>query len=171
MAEPIRWQDAWWHQQPDGTWLRFNEETQSWEPQGQAQARPVYAPSSGMSAGAKVAIGAGIAFVALLIIAILAAIAIPVFLRQRESGWVSQVESALKNAAVAQESQYAFNGEYVESAEDLDPGLFERSPSVDLVVVDATVDGYCIEGRHDEMPERVWFIESERRLIEEGSCP
>jgi len=42
--------------------------------------------------------------VVILIIAILAAIAIPVFLNQRRKGWVSQMESALKNAATAQES-------------------------------------------------------------------
>jgi type IV pilus assembly protein PilA len=42
--------------------------------------------------------------VVILIIAILAAIAIPVFLRQREKGWVSQMEAAAKNAATASES-------------------------------------------------------------------
>ena len=42
--------------------------------------------------------------VVILIIAILAAIAIPVFLNQRKKGWISQMESALKNAATAQES-------------------------------------------------------------------
>jgi type IV pilus assembly protein PilA len=42
--------------------------------------------------------------VVILIIAILAAIAIPVFLRQRERGYVAQSESALKNAATAAES-------------------------------------------------------------------
>ena len=42
--------------------------------------------------------------VVILIIAILAAIAIPVFLRQREKGWVAGVQSALKNGATAAES-------------------------------------------------------------------
>ncbi|MCA1840014.1 MAG: prepilin-type N-terminal cleavage/methylation domain-containing protein, partial [Actinobacteria bacterium] len=35
--------------------------------------------------------------VVILIIAILAAIAIPVFLNQRKKGWKAQVESTLKN--------------------------------------------------------------------------
>ncbi|MFN2588107.1 MAG: prepilin-type N-terminal cleavage/methylation domain-containing protein, partial [Actinomycetota bacterium] len=39
--------------------------------------------------------------VVIIIIAILAAIAIPVFLKQREKGWKSQAESAVKNAATA----------------------------------------------------------------------
>jgi hypothetical protein len=32
MAEPIQHNGAWWHQQPDGSWLRWNEETEVWEP-------------------------------------------------------------------------------------------------------------------------------------------
>ena len=42
--------------------------------------------------------------VVILIIAILAAIAIPVFLNQRKKGWTSQNQSALKNAATALET-------------------------------------------------------------------
>jgi type IV pilus assembly protein PilA len=54
--------------------------------------------------------------VVILIIAILAAIAIPVFLRQREKGYVSQSQSALKNAATAQESYLAANDVYANGA-------------------------------------------------------
>jgi hypothetical protein len=32
MAEPIQHDGAWWHQQPDGSWLRWNDETKAWEP-------------------------------------------------------------------------------------------------------------------------------------------
>jgi hypothetical protein len=32
MTEPIQHNGAWWHQQPDGSWLRWNEETEAWEP-------------------------------------------------------------------------------------------------------------------------------------------
>ena len=42
--------------------------------------------------------------VVILIIAILASIAIPIYLNQREKAWISQVQSALKNAALAAES-------------------------------------------------------------------
>nr|WP_307492258.1 prepilin-type N-terminal cleavage/methylation domain-containing protein [Cellulomonas humilata] len=51
--------------------------------------------------------------VVIIIIGILAAIAIPAFLNQREKAWVSQAESDLKNAAIAAES-YAVdhNGSY-----------------------------------------------------------
>jgi len=51
--------------------------------------------------------------VVVIIIGILAAIAIPVFLNQRESAWRATVESDLKNAAIAAET-YATknNGSY-----------------------------------------------------------
>jgi type IV pilus assembly protein PilA len=48
--------------------------------------------------------------VVIIIIAILAAIAIPVFLKQREKGWKAQAESAVKNAATAMESLGTENG-------------------------------------------------------------
>ncbi len=49
--------------------------------------------------------------VVILIIAILAAIAIPVFLQQRKKGWAAQAESTLKNAATAQESWATGDGD------------------------------------------------------------
>ena len=60
--------------------------------------------------------------VVIIIIGILAAIAIPAFLNQRQKAWVSQVESDLKNAAIAAES-YAVdnNGSYT--------GLDRRRPA------------------------------------------
>ncbi|MQB00482.1 MAG: hypothetical protein GEU78_09365 [Actinobacteria bacterium] len=32
MAEPVQHNGAWWQQQPDGSWLRWNEDTEVWEP-------------------------------------------------------------------------------------------------------------------------------------------
>ena len=54
--------------------------------------------------------------VVIIIIAILAAIAIPVFLKQREKGWKSQAESGVKNAATAMESYGTENGGSYEDA-------------------------------------------------------
>lgn len=34
MAEPVFRRGVWWQQQDDGTWLRWNEGTSSWEPAG-----------------------------------------------------------------------------------------------------------------------------------------
>jgi len=73
--------------------------------------------------------------VVILIVAILAAVAIPVFLRQREKGYVDQMESALKNAATAAES-YATsnNGEYPVSGgvTDADGVLLGAAPATDF---------------------------------------
>lgn len=99
--------------------------------------------------------------IVILIIAILAAIAIPVFLRQREKGWESQVKSALKNAATAIESYATETGGNfagVAGADsDLPAGSYQvllsngfRKPS-DVRVEIATKDGdtqYCVTATH-----------------------
>src|SRR5690554_7421088 len=61
--------------------------------------------------------------VVILIIGVLAAIAIPAFLNQRQGAWVSQAESDLKNAAIAAE-QYAVsnNGSYAGLEDGTSPG-------------------------------------------------
>jgi len=91
--------------------------------------------------------------VVILIIAILAAIAIPVFLRQREKGWVAQSQSSLKNAATAAES-YATgaNGSYdlLDGAVGL--GLLEdegynASPDVTVAVAGTATD-FCLTATH-----------------------
>jgi type IV pilus assembly protein PilA len=166
MAEPVRWQDQWWHQQPDGSWLRFNEQTQSWEPHG-----AVVAQQTGMSGGAKAAIAVAISLGLIFIIAILAAIAIPVFLRQREKGWESQVTSALTNAATAEESFYVGNNYYTHSVVDLQTseGL-STPPPVQLTVAYADGVRYCIEAQHLELPNRIWSLDSTVRVPREGPC-
>jgi type IV pilus assembly protein PilA len=93
--------------------------------------------------------------VVILIIAILAAIAIPVFLRQREKGWRSQVQSALKNAATAQESHLTVAGTYTANAvvtagadNDLTDQGFKKATDVTVTIPVATGIRYCMEGAH-----------------------
>ena len=168
MAEPIRHEDAWWHQQPDGTWLRFNESTQTWEPQA-VQGQSAYAPSQGMSTGAKWAIGLGVAAALLVIVMILAAIAIPVFLRQREKAWIAQVETVLKNASTAEESYLVSNPSYTDSVDDLEAEGLTIPAMVDVTIPEATSNAYCIEATHEEMPG-VWSLESGSVRPREGPC-
>ena len=92
--------------------------------------------------------------VVILIIAILAAIAIPVFLNQRKKGWISQSESALKNGATAMES-YAtgHEGKYPRQAQinELRTEGFRPVTNVTLSIVDAnTADGqeFCLKAVH-----------------------
>jgi type IV pilus assembly protein PilA len=95
--------------------------------------------------------------VVILIIAILAAIAIPVFLRQREKGWVSQQQSALKDAATAMESWATENnGDYTGTTiAQLEPGGvndqgLNYASSVTLVVA-ANANDYCITATHGDL--------------------
>ena len=109
--------------------------------------------------------------VVILIIAILAAIAIPVFLRQREKGWASQSQSALKNSATAAES-YATETGGDFTALDGDDGVAAGSllkangfkvpgPVQILVSVDPTGTSYCIRATHPLLaagPEPNWRV-------------
>jgi type IV pilus assembly protein PilA len=101
--------------------------------------------------------------VVILIIAVLAAIAIPVFLSQREKGWEDQSKAALKNAATAAES-YAVNndGNYsgLNGADSTannaayqklsEQAGFRRPPSVRIEVA-ATADRYCVTATQSDL--------------------
>ena len=71
--------------------------------------------------------------VVIIIIGILAAIAIPTFLKQREKGWLAAAKSDVKNATTAQES-YATenNGSYIDTQAALKAEGF--NPSQDVTV-------------------------------------
>ena len=93
--------------------------------------------------------------VVILIIAILAAIAIPVFLNQRKKGWVSQMESAVKNAATAAES-YATsnNGSYASLSEAalVSEGWRKASTvTVPALGITSATDAYCISVVHTNL--------------------
>ena len=109
--------------------------------------------------------------VVIIIIAILAAIAIPVFLKQREKGWKSQTESAAKNAATAMESWGTENGgDYTGACggalatscgafttalpgadNKLDDNGLKMAPDVSLDVIEAETTGYCLHATHDNL--------------------
>ena len=109
--------------------------------------------------------------VVILIIAILAAIAIPVFLSQREKGWVAQSESALKNAATALESYAtANNGDY--SGADLAALATEGYndvAGVTLVLTTLTTSAYCVDATHVQGIDPM-FYSSDTGIPDVGSC-
>jgi type IV pilus assembly protein PilA len=93
--------------------------------------------------------------VVILIIAILAAIAIPVFLQQREKAMTAQVQSALKNAATAAESYGTSHlGDF--SGLDADDGTlladegFKNSPRMDVSVAGDSSE-YCVTVTHNDL--------------------
>ena len=120
--------------------------------------------------------------VVILIIAILAAIAIPVFLRQREKGWVSQSESALKNAATAMESyatgaggNYPAVGDEAATTAALRPEGFRPVANVAVVIELSSVAGYCLEAVHALLPaghaSKTMNYLSDAGRPQPGGCP
>ena len=106
--------------------------------------------------------------VVILIIAILAAIAIPVFLRQREKGWRSQIESALKNAATAQESYLTTNSGYAATTAALTSEGLKYASSVTLTIDLPTAAGtaYCIKGEHADLTGvDYWYYSGDGRPV------
>ncbi len=88
--------------------------------------------------------------VVVIIIGILAAIAIPVFLNQRQSAQLASVQSDLRNSAISVETYYTENQNYpAGNTEFLDSDV-EVSPNntleYTLVEVAGVVTGYTVEG-------------------------
>jgi len=77
--------------------------------------------------------------VVIIIIGILAAIAIPVFLRQREKGWDAQAKSDLKNMATAEETYLTDNNVYTSTLADLTAAGFKPSNAVNAHAAVATL--------------------------------
>jgi type IV pilus assembly protein PilA len=91
--------------------------------------------------------------VVIIIIGILAAIAIPVFLNQRQKGWEAAVQSDLRNAATAQETYLTENANYTTDFVALQSMGFKYSDgknySGGVAAITATVNGgigYCMHG-------------------------
>jgi type IV pilus assembly protein PilA len=108
--------------------------------------------------------------VVVIIIGILAAIAIPVFLAQRERAWRSAAQSDLRNAAVSFETYFTDTGLYAVEALDSDFG-FNRTDAV----LNATTfeDGpagspgpqaWCRTARHSSHDE-VWYLGTGGTLV------
>ena len=90
--------------------------------------------------------------VVVIIIGILAAIAIPAFLNQRESAWVSSAESDARNAAIQVETEYTSNDAYPADGTDLTTLGVETSTGVTLdYTLAADGNSYTIEACHDQV--------------------
>jgi type IV pilus assembly protein PilA len=101
--------------------------------------------------------------VVILIIAILAAIAIPVFLNQRKKGWVAQQESALKNAATNMESYSTGNqGTYPHTVALLEAEGFNQVAAAPVTIIYPTAvtpqDGhYCLKSTHTQSVPAMYY--------------
>jgi type IV pilus assembly protein PilA len=100
--------------------------------------------------------------VVVLIIGILAAIAIPVFLSQREGAWESQVKSDIANAVIAAETYSTNNnGTYAGLGEpELEAAGYKASNSVALTVTSADASGYVFTVTHTDYTGQTWTYTS-----------
>jgi type IV pilus assembly protein PilA len=80
--------------------------------------------------------------IVVVIIGILAAIAIPKFANTKEKGLVASMKSDLRNLASAQESYWVENRTYYGKAIPAAGFLYNTSPGVTVVIVEATDAGW-----------------------------
>lgn len=96
--------------------------------------------------------------VVIIIIGILAAIAIPVFLNQRQSAWEGSVKSDLANAAIAAESYSVKNsGSYAGLDKDaLVTNGFKETSGNTLVVGAVTATTYVFTDSNTNLTGKTW---------------
>jgi len=108
--------------------------------------------------------------VVVIIIGILAAIAIPAFLNQRERAWQASVESDVRNAAIDMETAATANGGTYPAAL---PGTVQTSTDV-TVALDgsSTATQFCLTGRHANLPAISAWYDSDAGGLETtgGGC-
>lgn len=111
--------------------------------------------------------------VVIIIIGIIAAIAIPVYLYQREKAWDAIVKSDLHNVALSENTYYTDNQAYTNDIDDLVNAGFQQSDDVILNVVSADDEQYCVEALHTNNAARIWWVDSgvNTPYPQLGNCP
>lgn len=99
--------------------------------------------------------------IVVVIISLLAAIAIPIFLNQREKAWKAQTESALRNAATAMDAAAISSGGSYETFTIpqlvASEGLKYASGVVNLTVASANEQGFCLSAQHTISLETIYW--------------
>ncbi len=102
--------------------------------------------------------------VVIIIIAILAAIAIPMYLSQRQKGWQANVKSDLRNAAVADESYYTGSDPTSYALVGNEAALYaegyNKSANIVFSIARGNANGYCLEAHHTANTTDVWKLDS-----------
>ena len=122
--------------------------------------------------------------VVIIIIGILAAIAIPVFLNQREAAWKSSVESDVKNAVLAVEtSSVSNNGKLPAAAASSGPGVsFNLTNGTSTTPVTVTTgntvtyalvgtNGYTVTGVNENITSQTYTYSSSTGKGSWGAAP
>ena len=100
--------------------------------------------------------------VVIIIIGILAAIAIPTFLNQRNRGYDAAAKAALKNAAIAQESYFTANNAYAVAGgnANLTAQGYNATANVTLTIINTGTGRYCMSAVHTSGGS-TWYITSD----------
>lgn len=111
--------------------------------------------------------------VVIIIIGILAAIAIPAFLNQREKAWESAVTSDLKNASIAAESfatenNGAFTGLTVDKLKE---NGYNATADVTVTVSGTPGTTYVLQGKHKNLTADTWTYSSADGVIKKTTTP
>ena len=106
--------------------------------------------------------------VVVIIIGILAAIAIPTFLNQREKAWKRAAMSDLRNAATVVEEYFGDNGTYVGAAG------WKTSDDVTLSLPTSSATVYCLQAVHGKLdpayPNTFHLLSTDGK-VSDGACP
>jgi hypothetical protein len=90
---------------------------------------------------------------------VLAAVAVPVFLDQRDAATEAMTASAVRNAAIEMEIAYTTAGRYPTGSfiliEDVIPA-FNSDPAVQVMIVSSDTTGFCLEASH-ESGATAWY--------------
>ena len=118
--------------------------------------------------------------VVIVIIAILAAIAIPIFFNQRDKAFRSQVVAGLRDGATIMHSWNSVNESYepphpVAASATVDMGWMEGEdwPPTEGVLIDiaqADEDGFCLLGTHENLSDLTMQYSSSDGAPVEGDC-
>ena len=99
--------------------------------------------------------------VVIVIIGILAAIAIPIFLNQRQKAVDASIESDLKAAATVQETIYTDEQAYTDVEGDLTAAGFKLSKGNTFSTLNADADGYCMIIENEAGSGKVFAYDSQ----------
>ncbi|WP_459974280.1 type IV pilin protein [Nocardioides pyridinolyticus] len=106
--------------------------------------------------------------VVIVIIGILAAIAIPVFLSQREKGVQAGIKSDLKALATAQETYYVDNASYASAVTEADLNFKKTEGNVITLAVNSATKptAYCIKGTNTGTSTTYWYDSATGTTVE-----
>jgi type IV pilus assembly protein PilA len=115
--------------------------------------------------------------VVIIIIGILAAIAIPTFLNQREKAWTRAAQSDLRNAATVLESYFSDSGSYDPAVGPaLTPAVpapvYKPSDDVTLTQPTGTSTAYCLQAKHAKLAagKNTFHLSSVDGKVSAGAC-